>query len=240
MPEVKRSVSNSTPPISAIVQPLPLAKLAYERLKEAILSGHMKPGEVYNEMALAAEMGVSRTPVREALLELASQGFVTFLPRKGVMVNYFTLQDAQEFFELRKVIEVAVIEKVTANSKRLNFRQADTELRLIKKAAAKNDRVGFLKADRAFHMELARLAGNRRMTAVLNNLRDLISLLGLEALSKPQRMQEVIEEHQRVYDAVKQGEVAAAKAAMELHLDATKNAVLQQHQFNQGGTVSLE
>ena len=76
--------------LAAIVQPLPLTRLAYERLRESILSGQMAPGEIYNEMALAKEMGVSRTPVREALLELSSQGLVTFLPRKGVQVNYFT------------------------------------------------------------------------------------------------------------------------------------------------------
>lgn len=226
---------NNTPSISAIVQPLPLAKLAYERLRESILSGQMKPGEVYNEMALATEMGVSRTPVREALLELASQGLVTFLPRKGVMVNYFTYQDALDFFELRKAIELAVVEKVTANHGRLNIQDAANEIKATTKAAAKEDREAFLKADRAFHIELARLAGNRRMTAVLNNLRDLISLLGLEALSKPERMREVLEEHERIFQAVEKGEFEAARAAMIEHLDATQEAVLQQHHFSRNG-----
>jgi len=229
--------SSSTPPISAIVQPLPLAKLAYERLREAILSGHMKPGEVYNEMALASEMGVSRTPVREALLELASQGFVTFLPRKGVMVNYFTYQDAEDFFELRAAIELAVIEKVALNAPTLDFRRAEAELQRINRLAAKKDRASFLKADRSFHLELAHLAGNRRMAAVLNNLRDLISLLGSEALTKPERMGEVMEEHDRIFSSAKAGDPEAAKAAMKAHLHATKAAVLQQHRFNPNGSL---
>lgn len=232
-------MNNATPAISAIVQPLPLAKLAYERLRESILSGQMKPGEIYNEMALASEMGVSRTPVREALLELASQGFVTFLPRKGVMINYFTYQDALEFFEFRQVVEMAVVQKVTANAQTLDFRLAESEMKATRKAAVKNDRENFLKADRAFHIELARLAGNRRMTAVLNNLRDLISLLGLEALSKPERMQEVLEEHEAIFKAAKTGALEEARRAMEIHLDATQKAVLQQHHFTREASFKI-
>src|SRR3990170_4844269 len=98
--------------LPAIVQPLPLTRLAYDRLRESILSGQMTSGEIYNEMALAKEMGVSRTPVREALLELASQGLVTFLPRRGVMVNYFTERDVEEVNEIRAAIELAIVEKV--------------------------------------------------------------------------------------------------------------------------------
>ena len=98
--------------LKSIPQPAPLNKLAYEKLRESIMAGHLKPGEIYNEMSLAEELGISRTPVREALVELSAQGLVTFLPRRGVQINAFTERDIEEVFELRKLVELGVIDKI--------------------------------------------------------------------------------------------------------------------------------
>jgi DNA-binding GntR family transcriptional regulator len=224
----KQSATN----ISAIVQPLPLAKLAYERLRQSILEGHMKAGEVYNEMALAEELGVSRTPVREALLELASQGLVTFLPRKGVKVNFLTRSDAEELFEIRRIMECAVAEKVALACSERILRPADREFKLAKKAAEKHDTSAFLSADRNFHNELAKMANNSRIISILGNLRDLIHMLGLEALSQPDRMDEVVAEHELILAGIRAGDAERAKKAMHAHLGATRRAVLQQYKFN--------
>ena len=99
------------PKFAALKQPESLAKMAYEAIRKSILSGQWKIGELYNEKAIAAELGISRTPVREALLELAAQDLVLFLPRRGLMVNRFTRRDVDEIFELRKAIELAAVEK---------------------------------------------------------------------------------------------------------------------------------
>ena len=102
--------------LRSINQPLPLAKMAYEALRDSILAGELISGEVYNEMALAKELGISRTPVREALLELSTRGLVSFLPRRGVIVKRYTKRDVEEIFELRKAIELAAVEKVAKAS----------------------------------------------------------------------------------------------------------------------------
>lgn len=220
--------------LSAIVQPLPLTKLAYDRLRESILSGQMTSGEIYNEMALAKEMGVSRTPVREALLELASQGLVTFLPRKGVMVNYFTERDVEEVNEIRTAIELAIVEKVAHTFANHDFTKLDQALADNAKAAETYDaeihnRDAFLRADTAVHLELAVLSGNRRMIAIISNLRDIIHLMSAEALTKPHRLEEVPQEHARVVDAIRSGNVDEAINAMRHHIEQSKRAVLERH-----------
>ena len=97
------------PKFAAIKQPESLAKMAHEAIRQSILSGQWKIGELYNEKAIAADLGISRTPVREALLELASQDLIIFLPRRGLMVNRFTRRDVDEIFEVRKAIEKKII-----------------------------------------------------------------------------------------------------------------------------------
>ena len=215
--------------LSAIVQPLPLTKLAYDRLRESILSGQMTSGEIYNEMALAKEMGVSRTPVREALLELASQGLVTFLPRKGVMVNYFTERDVEEVNEIRTAIELAIVEKVARTFANHDFAKLDEALVDNAKAAETHDYDTFLRADTAVHHELAVLSGNRRMIAIISNLRDIIHLMSAEALTKPHRLEEVTQEHARVVGAIRSGNVDEAINAMRYHIEQSKRAVLERH-----------
>jgi DNA-binding GntR family transcriptional regulator len=215
--------------LPAIVQPLPLTRLAYERLRESILLGQMVPGEIYNEMALAKEMGVSRTPVREALLELSSQGLVTFLPRKGVQVNYFTERDVEEVYEIRTAIELAIVEKVARNAASYDFSRVDKVLAENAKAAQKQDAETFLRADRALHHELAALAGNGRMMSIISNLRDIIHMMSVEALTKPHRLEEVPVEHTRVVDAIRAGDVEAAVSAMRSHMETSKRATLERH-----------
>jgi DNA-binding GntR family transcriptional regulator len=215
--------------LAAIVQPLPLTRLAYERLRESILTGQMTPGEIYNEMALAKEMGVSRTPVREALLELSSQGLVTFLPRKGVQVNYFTERDVDEVYEIRIVIELAIVEKVARNAASYNFGRVEKALAENARAAEKHDAEAFLRADRALHHELASLSGNRRMMVIISNLRDIIHLMSVEALTKPNRLEEVPVEHRQVVEAMRAGDVDLAVSAMRNHMELSKRAVLERH-----------
>ena len=88
--------------LKAISQPKSLAKIAYAKLRSAILNGELRAGELYNEIAIAKQMGISRTPVRESLLELTSKGLVTFLPRRGVMIRSLSEEDLEELFELRR------------------------------------------------------------------------------------------------------------------------------------------
>lgn len=213
--------------LKAITQPLPLAKMAYEILRDSIIHGQLRAGEVYNEMALAKDLGISRTPVREALLELSAQGLVTFLPRKGLMVKHFTRKDVEEIFELRRVIELAAIEKVAKSNPACDLTTLRKSLDEQRKSAAKKEFTAFMKADREFHAEFCRLANNQRLVAILENVRDLVHFMGIQGLSTRGRAEMVIKEHAKVLEAVAQGDSTKARKAMEIHLDVSEKAVLQ-------------
>ena len=191
------------PKFAAIKQPESLAKMAYEAIRQSILSGQWKLGELYNEKAIAVDLGISRTPVREALLELASQDLIIFLPRRGLMVNRFTRRDVDEIFELRKAIELAAVEKITITSPPFDLFDIEESLLKQRRAAKEKDYLAFMEADRMFHTSFSELTNNRRLIAILENLRDMIHVMGAKALALEGRALEVIKEHQTIFEAVK-------------------------------------
>lgn len=213
------------PNLSAIKQPESLAKMAYEAIRNSILSGQWITGELYNEKAIATDLGISRTPVREALLELASQDLIIFLPRRGLMVNRFTRRDVDEIFELRKAIELTAVEKIAAASPQPDLFEIEESLFKQRKAVKEKDYLAFMEADRLFHTSFSELTHNRRLITIVENLRDMIHLMGYKALSLEGRSIEVIEEHQAIFEATKRGRSAEACKAMAYHLDQSKEAV---------------
>jgi DNA-binding GntR family transcriptional regulator len=217
--------------LRAITQPLPLAKMAREILRDSILQGQLRPGEVHNEKTLATDLGISRTPVREALLELSAQGLVTFLPRKGVMIKHFARKDVEEIFELRRVIELAAIEKVAKATPACDLSKLKKYIEDQKKAALKKDFASFMKADRSFHATFCELANNRRLAQILENVRDLVHFMGIRGLNTKGRAEVVIREHEKIYRAVSLRDPAKARKAMESHLKVSEQAVLEHYGF---------
>jgi DNA-binding GntR family transcriptional regulator len=215
------------PKFTAIKQPESLAKMAYEAIRQSILSAQWKIGELYNEKAIAADLGISRTPVREALLELASQDLIIFLPRRGLMVNRFTRRDVDEIFELRKAIELAAVEKITVTAPPFDLFEIDESLLKLRKTAKEKDYLAFMEADRLFHTSFSDLTNNRRLIVILENLRDMIHLMGTKALALEGRALKVIEEHQTILQAVKKGKPEEARRAMAYHLNQSKDAVVE-------------
>jgi DNA-binding GntR family transcriptional regulator len=215
------------PKFAALKQPDSLAKMAYEAIRKSILSGDWKIGELYNEKAIAADLGISRTPAREALLELAAQGLIIFLPRRGLMVNRFTRRDVDEIFELRKAIELAAVEKISLASPPLDLFAIEESLLKQRKAAKEEDYFAFMEADRMFHTGFSELTNNRRLIAILENLRDMIHVMGAKALALEGRALKVIEEHQAILEAIGRGSAEEARHAMAIHLDRSKGAVVE-------------
>ncbi len=215
------------PKFAALKQPESLAKMAYEAIRKSILSGQWKIGELYNEKAIAADLGISRTPVREALLELASQDLIIFLPRRGLMVNRFTRHDVDEIFELRKAIELAAVEKITVAAPPFDLFEIEEALLSQRKAVKQKDYLAFMEADRLFHTSFSELTNNRRLIAILDNIRDMIHVMGAKALALEGRAVEVIKEHQTIFEAVKKGNIEEARRAMAYHLDQSKEAVVE-------------
>lgn len=212
--------------LTELKKPEPLAKMAYEALRSSILSNRLTSDVVYNEKGLAEQLGISRTPVREALLELASQGLVEFLPRKGVIVNKFSSKDIEEIFELRRVIELASVEKICKTCSSDALLPLEGCLEKQRDALGKDgDPIIFMEIDRDFHLTISKLTANGRLVAIMQNIRDILQLMGLHALTAGGRMEKVVEEHTRILKAIQAKDVQDALMHMEYHLEQSKKAV---------------
>ena len=228
---------NSNPVLESITRPESLSKIVTERLRYAILSNQLKPGEIYSEKELALQFGISRTPVREAMRVLLAEKIVIPVAGRGIKINQFSARDLEEVFELRKTLEVAIVEKV-ANS--INVKKNDLD---IPRKCLEQQRRSFMKCDyseiirlnRLFHTSLCLISGNSRMESVLNQTLDVIQITAKEFVLAPDRGQisvsdrgkKVMQEHQEILDCLLNGEAAQAREAMIQHLDQSLAAILE-------------
>ncbi len=209
--------------LSRIEKPASLKSTARNELKKLLVTGKWERGVLYSANAFADILGVSRTPVREALLELSAEGYLIAQDGKGFRIKELSEKEVRDFFETRKMIELYVIERVVPGL----AAKAEAELRGHQRRMEENfaidDKAAFLDADKAFHLHLIHCHENRHLMSVMNNIRDLISVLGQEAIIREGRSQMVLDEHQAVIDAVERRDAARAVAAMRAHLEATEN-----------------
>jgi DNA-binding GntR family transcriptional regulator len=212
--------------LEGIQVPPSLREVALDSIKRAIMDNTLQPGEIINEGILAKSLGISKTPVHEALLDLAARGFVTLLPRKGVQINVLTLEDIKNLYEFRRAIETTIIRRITKNLSDDDIIQIEDVHGQALKATKKDDRLAYIKADRQFHHLLATLSCNTYMISALTNVRDLIDWMGMKALVRDQRIHEVNQEHIDLIEKLKKRDVSAAVKSMAQHILLTEKNVL--------------
>jgi len=203
-----------------------LKERAYDVLKELIFAGKLEPGTLYNESRLAAKLGVSRTPVREALLELSREGMMYFIPGKGIMVEKITAEQVRDVYEVRRLIEGYVIKKIVSLVTPSDLSRLRTIIVQQEKAAEKRDKQAFVKADRKMHFYFSSKLGNRQMDIVLLNLRDQIERMGIKAVENDERKEHVINEHKAILDALERGSETDAYEKVIAHLSKSEESLL--------------
>ena len=213
--------------LSKLEQPGTLQNLAYERIKTLLISGQLEFDEVYSANHFAEILGVSRTPIREALLQLTSEGFFVSLRGRGFKIKEFSEKEIQDFFEARKMIEAYVIEQLVDEVSAEDLKPLDDSLAQMINGHKKTETYSFLEADKSFHMNLIRRYENSLLESIMGNIRDFISILGQKALASPGRVQEVIREHQHILEALHQKDRIKAVQAIQYHLDATEKSLLE-------------
>ena len=214
--------------LQAISPPKSLTQIACEELRASILNGEMRAGELYNEMAIAKQLGISRTPIREALLELSNKGMVTFLPRRGIVVRSLSEEDVEELFELRQVLESHFIVKISARPSNYDFSFLEKIIQKQKTAALQNNVPDYLRYNGAFHGTMAEMCKNQRMLDIYGAIVDLIRLLALQSLQNPMRMQgRLIPQHEAMLKAIKRGDTNRATDLLSIHLQESKQAALE-------------
>ena len=201
-----------------------LREEAVEVLRAAILGGELEPGSIHSAVGLAERLGVSPTPVREAMLDLANSGLVEVLPNRGFRVTVIDDQDLDEICELRMLLEVPAIALVIDRATDEGFGELYEPLNELELAARRNDVASFLLADRRFHLELLTLAGNRRLVEIIAGLRDQTRIIGLRSLADRGALQATAEEHRPILEALRARDAAGAKRLMTVHLEHTRGA----------------
>lgn len=204
-----------------------LKERAYDKLKKLIITGSLEQGVLYNERRLAEALGVSRTPVREALLELSQEGMVAFVPGRGVEVCKITAKQVREVFEIRRIIEGHIIKEITKKLTSEDIKRLDRNITRQEKLAERDERHEFIEYDKRFHLYLASKTGNRQIEAILLNLRDQIHLMGIRAVEDNSRMKQVTEEHQRILTSLKERNSKNAYKELIKHLDNTEKTLIK-------------
>ena len=195
------------------------------QLRERIFSGELVPGAFLDEVALAAQLKISRTPLREALKVLTAEGLVRHEPRRGCFVNQVTAQDLDEIFPV-----IALLEGRCAHEAALHASDADLEaLDLLHDKLARHARArrinDYYAVNFEIHEAIIALADNRWLAQVIGDLRKIVRLARLQQLHAPGRLDQSLAEHLAVFAALKARDAEGAEAAMRTHLTRQRTAL---------------
>ena len=182
---------------------LPLRDVVFNTLRQAILKGELKPGERLLEIALAERLGVSRTPVREAMRKLEQEGLVVMIPRRGAQVASITEKDLNDVLEVRIALENVAIEKACKLITEEELGRLWVAAKEFEKTKAEGNLVRLAEADVAFHEIIYQASDNKRLNQVLNNLREQMYRYRVEYLKEEQTRNLLVSEHEELVKAIR-------------------------------------
>lgn len=197
----------------------------YEKIKEDIITGVYPQGELLNERKLAEIMGISRTPVREALQMLEIDGWVINEVYKGAVVRTFDIDYVTNVQKVRRALETLAIEDTISNIEDAGIKELEDIISRQEESLKYYNPSAFMKLDRELHEKIYSFSKNDILLKLLNNLNDIIRYFGIKVLSVPERSVTTLEEHKAVVDAIKNKDMESAKKAMEHHMTMTTEAI---------------
>lgn len=203
-----------------ITEPVSLKDKAYHAIKSAILSLQLKPGAPLVESDLAQQLGISKTPVRDALLELEREGFVTKVLFKGTYVTEVTLKDVREIFQLRAVLEGLAARLAAPLFSPQELEQIAENLTAAEAALAEGNLDLCSAWGKRLHDAIINKADNQRLTLIIRNLDDHVQRFRLLSDRVSGRLNKSVKEHRRILEALRQRDPAAAEQAMRDHLSS--------------------
>jgi DNA-binding GntR family transcriptional regulator len=190
----------------------------YQHLKRAILERIHTEGALLSEAEIAATVGVSRTPVREALLRLESEGLVALYPKRGVLVRPVSAEEIEDVIDARRLVEVHAAQRAWARREQL-VAELDPLLAAMRAARDDADVPGLMAADRAFHEAVVAGGGNAILAELYQRLRDRQMRIGITAMRlEPERMDHAVADHAELVDALRGGDPARWAELVERHI----------------------
>ncbi len=213
-----------------------LSKRVLEEIKKAIISEELPPGQKVTEILLAKKLGVSRTPVREALRILSAEGFITLSPNSSFIVNAFTLEDTKEVLQVRGALEGLAArlaaEKITDAQKGELIRTFE-RIDEVPKLSSNLRNEAFTRVDTDFHQVILKIAGNSRITAIENSLKDRLFRLHTSMLSKQDAVEYCRQQHKDIMDAILNHDGDLAEKKSKFHTDFIAQYITPLYSFGE-------
>lgn len=218
---------------------LPLRDVVFKTLRKGILTGELKPGERLMEIHLANRLGVSRTPIREAIRKLELEGLVTMIPRKGAEVANITEKNLKDVLEVRQALEGLAIElacdRIT-EEKKLDLRE---RLDQVEAAVKTGDTSAIASADVAFHDTIVEASGNGRLVQLVSNLGEQMYRYRFEYIKDVTKHSQIMREHRIMYESIMEKDKEKAAQIVKTHIDNQEEAIMRKIQKEQGAAGSV-
>lgn len=207
---------------------LPLRDVVFNTLRKAILTGELKPGERLMEIHLANRLGVSRTPIREAIRKLELEGLVIMIPRRGAVVARITEKSLKDVLEVRRALDALCAELACDRISEDGIRELKEACAGFERATRSKDATVIARADVALHDIIVAATGNQRLVQLVNNLAEQMYRYRFVYIKDESRHEQLIEEHRMIYESIRKKDKGAAAEAAKLHIDNQEKSVMEQ------------
>lgn len=205
----------------------PLRELVTDNIRQAIINGDFPPGMRLMELQLAAEMGVSRTPVREAIRKLELEGLIVMIPRRGAYVANISIKDINEVYEIRTALDILAAGLAAERINEEELEAMERNLIGIRPSIEAMDIPKIVEADSAFHDIIYKASRNERLISIISNLREQITSIRGRSMLYEGRLQDMLDEHRMIVDAIAQGNPEAAQKAVQTHMENAERTLLK-------------
>lgn len=207
---------------------LPLRDVVFNTLRRAILTGELKPGERLMEIHLANRLGVSRTPIREAIRKLELEGLVTMIPRRGAEVAQITEKSLQDVLEVRRALDALSVELACDRISQEALNNLGEACDAFAMATKTNDTKRMAEADVALHDIIVQATDNSRLVSLVNNLSEQMYRYRFEYLKDASAHGQLIEEHRIIYESIRSKDKKTAADTAKLHIDNQEQSIMKQ------------
>lgn len=206
---------------------LPLRDIVFNTLRKAILKGELAPGERLMEKQLAEKMGVSRTPIREAIRKLELEGLVIMVPRKGAEVAMITEQDIKDVLEVRASLESLAVRLACTKMAKEDINDLLKVNKAFTDAAREKDVETVIQKDVEFHDVIYHATGNEKLIQIINNLREQIYRFRVEYIRQMDDFSGLVNEHEEIVNAIVERDSDVAKDIAIKHIENQEKAVIK-------------
>lgn len=211
---------------------LPLRDVVFKTLRQGILTGELKPGERLMEIHLADRLGVSRTPIREAIRKLELEGLVTMIPRRGAEVAQISAQNLKDVLEVRQALDALGAELACERITEDGLKQLKEACDYFAEMTKTKDATIITKADVALHDVIIRATGNERLQQMISNLSEQMYRYRFEYIKDSSYHALLIEEHKRIYESIAARDKKQAVKEIQEHINNQLNTIMEHLNLN--------